>query len=439
MTMQKKYFSIIYVLLLFGVVACTPKDDGTPSNVETIVEDFENASKTTYTAGLAQGTLGSWTLEDALIGTTDNDRKVGNRAVRITNQGTLTLETTIPAQKVTINHALYGTDATATWELWVADASNSWKKQGSTISTTGTSLQSTSFSISPAANIRIQIRKLTGGRLNIDNVTFEKVKIQVSTTGTGRDDHLVMGNPSNAQANTNTPDNYLMRKPQYALSYNRSKGLANWVSWHLNQAWKGSADRQDDFRPDDTLPTGWYAVRPDDYTNTGFDRGHICPSDDRDASVADNSATFYMTNMMPQAPSNNRQTWRFLEEYCRDVVFKENVELYVIAGSYGVGGNGSNGGTTNSIAGGKVTVPSRVWKVILVLPNGSDDLNRVNSSTRVIAVDMPNTEAVTSKKWYAYRVSAREIESKTGYNFFSALPTAVQNAIETKVDNVKIE
>jgi endonuclease G len=146
-----------------------------------------------------------------------------------------------------------------------------------------------------------------------------------------------------------------------------------------------------------------------------------------------------MTNMMPQAPSNNRQTWRFLEEYCRDVVFKENAELYIIAGSYGVGGSGSNGGVTNSIAGGKVTVPSRVWKVILVLPNGSDDLNRVNSSTRVIAVDMPNTEAVTNKKWYEYRVSVREIESKTGYNFFSALPTAVQNAIESKVDNVKIE
>ena len=44
--------------------------------------------------------------------------------------------------------------------------------------------------------------------------------------------HLSLGNPSGADANN--PNNYLMIKPQYALSYNRDKGIPNWVSWQLN-------------------------------------------------------------------------------------------------------------------------------------------------------------------------------------------------------------
>lgn len=68
--------------------------------------------------------------------------------------------------------------------------------------------------------------------------------------------HLTLGNPSGASASVGNPDNYLMVKPQYALFYNRSKGTANWVSWQLNKSWLGHMDRQNDFRPDDTLPEG---------------------------------------------------------------------------------------------------------------------------------------------------------------------------------------
>ncbi len=66
-----------------------------------------------------------------------------------------------------------------------------------------------------------------------------------------------------------------MVKPQYALSYNRSKGTANWVSWQLNSSWLGHMDRQNDFRPDDTLPAGWERVTPSVYSRSGYDKGHI--------------------------------------------------------------------------------------------------------------------------------------------------------------------
>lgn len=71
--------------------------------------------------------------------------------------------------------------------------------------------------------------------------------------------HLKLGNPSNA--NTNDLNNYLIEKPQYALSYNCETGIPNWVSWQLNSSWLGSVDRSEDFRPDSDLPTGCYQVR----------------------------------------------------------------------------------------------------------------------------------------------------------------------------------
>ncbi|HEY9300167.1 MAG TPA: DNA/RNA non-specific endonuclease [Phormidium sp.] len=81
------------------------------------------------------------------------------------------------------------------------------------------------------------------------------------------------------------------------LSYNSKTCTANWVSWLLNRSWIGSADRKNDFRPDDALPANWYKVRPSDYMGSGYDRGHITASADRTRNEADNSATFLMTNM----------------------------------------------------------------------------------------------------------------------------------------------
>jgi endonuclease G len=248
-------------------------------------------------------------------------------------------------------------------------------------------------------------------------------------------EHLVMGNPSNAVVDVNQPTNYLLDKPQYAVSYHRDRGIPNWVSWHLDSTWLGSAPRQNDFRADTTLPAGWYQVQNTDYTGSGFDRGHHCPSADRTNSVATNSATFLMTNMMPQAPDNNQGPWEALESYSRTLVSGGN-ELYIIAGGTGTGGSGSNGGTTNTVAGGHVTVPNVTWKVIMVLPAASgDDVSRVNNSTRVIAIIMPNTQGIRNNTWQQYRVSVDQVEALTGFDFFSNVPVAIQSVIEAQVDN----
>ncbi|MDQ4120766.1 MAG: DNA/RNA non-specific endonuclease [Acidobacteriota bacterium] len=246
-------------------------------------------------------------------------------------------------------------------------------------------------------------------------------------------EHLALGNPSNATTDVNQPFNYLMLKPQYALSYHRDRGIPNWASWHLDSTWIGSASRQDDFRPDSTLPAGWYQVTDQDYSGSGFDRGHHVPSGDRTRSIPDNSATFLMTNMMPQAGGNNQGPWNNLEIYSRSLAGQGN-ELYIVMGGSGMGGVASGTTVTNTIAGGKVTVPAQTWKVILVLPVGDNDVSRVNTNTRTIAVIMPNNENIRHHAWEQYIVSVDQVEALTGYNFFSEVPASIQNVIEAKID-----
>jgi endonuclease G len=202
----------------------------------------------------------------------------------------------------------------------------------------------------------------------------------------------------------------------------------------LDSTWLGSAPRQDDFRPDESLPAGWYRVTQFDYTGSGFDRGHHTPSADRTRTIPDNSATFLMTNIMPQAPANNQGPWEELESYCRTLVNQGN-ELYIIAGGAGMGGSGSLGGITNTIAGGKVTVPAVTWKVIVVIPNGDNDLQRVDKTARTIAVIMPNRQDIGSNTpWRNFRVSIRAVEALTDFDFLSNVSRQRQILIERRID-----
>ncbi|MCD9189496.1 MAG: DNA/RNA non-specific endonuclease [Pyrinomonadaceae bacterium] len=390
----------------------------------TLSEGFEAGGKTAYAAANVTLGSGSWNLDEALTGNSASDRKTGLWSARVRNTGKVTMNFNVAsAGTVTIQHGVYGSDGSSTWELWQsANSGASWAKVGSTVTTSSTSLATASFTVNTSAAVRFEIRKISGGtnRINLDNIT-------ATTYGGGGGGsssvHLTMGNPSNAVTNISSPTNYLMEKPQYALSYHNGNNIPNWVSWHLDSSWLGSTPRQDDFRADTSLPAGWYQVGSTSYSGSGYDRGHMCPSADRTASVADNSATFLMTNMIPQAPTNNQVTWANLENYSRSLVTAGN-ELYIISGGQGVSGYINNG---------NVAVPTNTWKVIIVLPAGTNDVSRVTSATRTIAVFMPNNNSVVSD-WKQYRVSVDYVESMTGYDFFSNVGDTVENQIESVVD-----
>jgi endonuclease G len=238
---------------------------------------------------------------------------------------------------------------------------------------------------------------------------------------------ILLGNPSRATTSTVNAENYLIDHQYYVESYSRSRATPNWVSWHISSEDLGTTERLNNFRPDTDLPQGWYEVSNSSYKGSGFDKGHNCPSGDRTSSTAANSSTFLMNNIIPQAPGNNQHTWEHLESYCRNQV-KKGKEVYVIMGSYGRGGTGKKG-YFESIDNGRINVPSHIWKVVVVIPEGNHDLQRITAETRVIAIDTPNENDV-EPNWMKYLCTVRDIEKATGYNLLSALPKAIQDRIE---------
>lgn len=236
--------------------------------------------------------------------------------------------------------------------------------------------------------------------------------------------YLALGNPSNASASD--PNNYLLVNRYFAVSYNRDRAIPNWAAWRISRAELGDFPRPepDPFRPDDRLPKGWKRVTPSDYTGSGFDRGHLCPSADRSASVEGMSETFLMTNMTPQTGDLNRGPWQKLEAYLRTLVTRGS-DVYIYAGVYGEKGKLKN----------KVSVPTNDWKIAVAVPAGTP-ASAINETARVIAVDMPNVKGILRADWQVYRTTVRQIETSTGYNLLSSLPANLQEILETKVDAI---
>jgi endonuclease G len=437
-----RYLPFALVVPLLAAAGCLasaspdeidPEDDTTFAAVTTS-EGFETGTKTGYAAAdVALGT-GTWNLNDALLGTLSSDVKTGAQSARIRNAGHVTMrfDRTTGAGTVTIHHATFGTDASGTWALFSStNQGSSWAQVGTSRSTTGGSFSTATFTVNRAGNIRFEIRKLDGGanRIDIDDVRitdFTSGGGGGGGTGAALSKHTTMGIPR--AASTGDLNNFLSVKSEYVVSYNSGRKVPNWVSWELNTSYLGSAARQDDFRPDDTLPATVPQAQLSDYTGSGYDRGHMCPSADRTLTVPANQQTFFLTNMVPQAPNNNQGPWAQMENDLRALA-NTGKELFIISG-------GTFSASSNTIGSG-VVVPDETFKVVVVLDAVGQGTSSVTTSTRVIGVMMPNENTLIARgaDWHTFRVSVDDIEAATGDDFLSDVDPAVQTVIEARVDN----
>jgi endonuclease G len=240
--------------------------------------------------------------------------------------------------------------------------------------------------------------------------------------GTSGSVHLALGAPTRAGSS----DDYLMIKPQYALSYNRERNVANWVSWNLDASYFGPVPRhKGKFLADGSLPSGFYQVQDRDYAGSGFDRGHMVRSEERTRTADDNLATFLLPNVIPQRHDLNAGPWLRLEDYLQALSQKENKELYVVAG-------GLFSAHPETIGHG-VAVPEACFKIVVVLERGQG-LPDVNRTTRVIAVIMPNITGILDEPWGQYRTTVSDIEKRSGYTFFPLVPEPVRRGLDARVD-----
>lgn len=258
----------------------------------------------------------------------------------------------------------------------------------------------------------------------------------------GENDPIYLGNPTNAVPAIAFPENYLKDNGYYKMAYSRSRATSVWVAWHLQSEDIGTTPRQDDYRADVNIPVGWYQVQNTSYTGSGFDRGHNCPSGDRTSTVAANSSTFLMTNMIPQSSTMNSGPWAGLEDFVRNNLVGTNNEAYIAMGNYGQGGYNATGTLVNTIDGGNITVPAKIWKVVLIMPKGTNDLTRINSSAIVLTVNMPNDNRLYtsngSNQWRNYLTTVTNLESEVNsygipLNLFQAVADSIKPVLKAKL------
>jgi DNA/RNA endonuclease G (NUC1)/uncharacterized protein YjdB len=226
-------------------------------------------------------------------------------------------------------------------------------------------------------------------------------------------------------------DDFLIRRPQYTVSYNPNRGGANWVSWNLSASHLGDVGRCPGtcYSADTALSNaGITAYTTADWTSGGvWDRGHMAPSADWTSSEADNNTTFFLTNFLPQAGDLNQGPWERMEAALRDSVGAGR-EIYVIAG--GVFTNGVGLGKIQ----GKIAIPDSTWKIAVIMPTGLGigAGGTLPAGTNVIAVNMPNVEGIRNVDWRTWLTSVAKIEASTGYNFLDLLSEPTECLVEKR-------
>ena len=450
----------IKIIAVYSIL-CSPFLGLAQNSSTAIIETFERGSaKAAYATETADFETGKWVLEQALVGSLEGDLKRGAKSVRLKPQGRIYPLFAVQGdiEGIEFYAGLFSEkEALGIIQLeYSLDGGKTFKSPTKVVECKRHILEKAYFPFAHHGEIilRLTNKSAQNVRINIDDIqvigknlrlnktissvaeateeptNIVETPIKSLPTLPSDKEHLLLGNPSGAVPNVREYDNFLIARKEYALSYNKSKGTANWVAWRAAAEWNGDTKRSNDFRPDPNLPTSWYRASSDSYKNSGFDRGHLCSSGDRDKDAASNSTTFYMTNIVPQAPNNNQGAWHSLELYLREKVEQGN-EIYTYAGVYGKGGEGKNG-KASYIDGNAITVPAYIWKIALMLPNGKNDVSRINEKTEIVAVWMPNNQSVGKENWEDYRQTVAYIESKTGYTFFSSLPKSMQLLLRAK-------
>ena len=240
------------------------------------------------------------------------------------------------------------------------------------------------------------------------------------------------GDPT--RADPNTPDDLLIIRPQYTLSYNESRGTPNWVAYELDarQIVPGQ-DRCNCFTADPSLPPE-KQIFTADYTNGGYDRGHMTRSADRTTANADNASTYYLTNVVPQQGDLNQGVWAQFENALGDSATKGGRAVYIVTGPLY-----SKGKALAFLKGeSKVAIPDSTWKIALIGPASSGNPFTRGSiqswsdlaNVTILAVNMPNVAGVRNDPWSKYLTTVDRIEQSTGYDFLSVIQTALQDALE---------
>ncbi|MBR6278092.1 MAG: DNA/RNA non-specific endonuclease [Bacteroidales bacterium] len=203
-----------------------------------------------------------------------------------------------------------------------------------------------------------------------------------------------------------TPEQILYRKG-YIVSYNQEHKIPNWVAWHLTKEHTlGILKRPSNAWHEDTQVPKPRAVN-NDYRNSGWTRGHLCPAGDCKWDSVVMYESFLFTNACPQHAKLNSGDWNEIEKACRTWAQKFG-DIYIVSGPILFKQEHLTIGENN------VTVPEAFFKVVVCL----------NGKPKGIGFICRNSEGNRTKDFYLNSIS--QIERITGITFFPNLPLEIK-------------
>ena len=207
------------------------------------------------------------------------------------------------------------------------------------------------------------------------------------------------------------PKDIIITHTGYSLLYNETYEQANWVAYELTkEETEKSYERTNKFIPDPLVITG--TANDQDYSGSGYDRGHLAPAGDMGWSTTAMAESFYYSNMSPQEPGFNRGIWKRLEELVRTWAV-DNQMVYVVTGPVLTSG-------LSTIGNSKVSVPQYYYKVIL---------DYTDPEIKGIGFILPNKSSKEPLQKYAVTIDS--VEKFTGIDFFPKLPDEQEKIIES--------
>ncbi len=197
----------------------------------------------------------------------------------------------------------------------------------------------------------------------------------------------------------------------FTISFNKDNGTPNYVAWELLGAeTQGAKGRSNNFWSDPDIDG---CPSTSDYTRSGYDRGHMCPSGEQKWSEEAMNDCFVMANICPQVHDLNNGAWKTLETKERQWAERDSAIMIVAGPIY-------EKADKERIGKAKVRVPGAFFKVIAA---------PYADSPRGIAFVYPNMKAPGNMSDYA--MSIDELEKILGYDFFPALPDEIENKVES--------
>lgn len=231
--------------------------------------------------------------------------------------------------------------------------------------------------------------------------------------------------PSNDQRNEDgmelpaTPSDcqwQILKREGYTVAYDKAAKLPRWVAWHLTASHTSGEFNRDGLKFVDDNDVPKPRATDADYTGSGYDHGHMCPSGDNKWSRKAQVQTFLYTNCCPQVHGLNSGDWNDIEQRCR-LWAKTFGEIYIVCGPIL-----DNCVTHKTIGQNGVAVPEKFFKVVLCVGDK-------RSATKAIGFICENTPRKHSMADLVCTVD--EVEEITHLDFFPQLPDDTENEVES--------